>query len=45
MKWSMANAADAEPPRGGPIAGLVLAIPVSRMRWGIVMFVLFQILK
>ncbi len=31
--------------RGGPIAGLVVAIPISLMLWGVVMFVLFNLLK
>ncbi len=36
---------DEESSRGGPIAGLVVAVPISLLLWGVVMFVLFNILK
>ncbi len=36
---------DEESSRGGPIAGLVVAVPISLMLWGVVMFVLFNLIK
>ncbi len=36
---------DEESSRGGPIAGLVVAVPVSLLLWGIVMFVLFNLIR
>ncbi len=36
---------DDENSRGGPIAGLVVAVPISLMLWGVVMFVLFNLIK
>ncbi len=36
---------DEEIPTGGPIAALVVAIPISLLLWGVVMYVLFNLIR